>query len=128
MKLRLKNNSVRLRLTQNEIDLFNDSGHVEETIEFGVEPHQQFVYRLESSADTESMRAIFEDNRITIFLPKTQADEWANTRQIGVESSQEIGGGKTLRLLIEKDFACLEPRAGEDDADAFPHPRQGKIY
>jgi hypothetical protein len=109
MKLRLKNNSVRLRLTENEIAAFRNSGHVEETVEFGVEPHQQFIYRLESSAETETMRAIFENNKITIFVPKTQADEWTNTTLIGMESSQEIGGGKTLRLLVEKDFACLEP-------------------
>lgn len=127
MKLRLKNNSVRLRLTQNEVSSFTASGYVEESIEFGVESHQRLIYRVESDAQTETMQAVFLNNRITISVPKLQANEWTNTAQIGIESSLEIGDGKVLRLLIEKDFACLEPRAGEDDAGAFPHPQQGKI-
>jgi len=127
MKLRVKNNSVRLRLTQVEVAHFNDSGRVEEVIEFGIEPHQRFIYAIESGAETETMRAAIENNRITILVPKAQADEWTNTARIGIEAEQEIGDGKTLRLLIEKDFACLEPRAGEDDADTFPHPNEGRF-
>lgn len=127
MKLRVKNNSVRLRLTRSEVALFNDSGRVEEVIEFGIEPHQRFIYAIESGAETETMRAAIENNRITILVPKAQADEWTNTARIGIEAEQEIGDGKTLRLLIEKDFACLEPRTGEDDADTFPHPNEGKF-
>lgn len=127
MKLRVKNNSVRLRLTQVEVAHFNDSGRVEEAIEFGVEPHQRFVYAIESGAETETVRAILGNNRITIFVPKQQADEWTNTAQIGIENEQTIGGGKTLRLLVEKDFACLEPRADETDADTFPHPPENTV-
>lgn len=127
MKLRVKNNSVRLRLTRSEVARFNDSGRVEEAIEFGINPHRRFIYALESGAETETMRAAIENNRITIFVPKAQADEWTQTARVEMEAEQEIGGGKTLRLLIEKDFACLEPRAGEEDADTFPHPLEGKI-
>jgi hypothetical protein len=27
-----------------------------------------------------------------------------------------------LNILVEKDFACLAPRAGEDERDMYPHP------
>lgn len=127
MKLRVKNNSVRLRLTRGEVARFNDSGRVEEAIEFGIEPHQRFVYALEFGAETETTRAIFENNRITVFVPKTQAEKWTQTARIGIETEQTIGGGKTLRILIEKDFACLEPRAGDEDADTYSHPLEGKV-
>jgi hypothetical protein len=127
MKLRVKNNSVRLRLTQTEVVRLDQSGQVEEAVEFGAEPHQRFVYRLESDAQTEIVRATISNNLITIFLPKKQADRWINTAQIGIETEQDIGGGKTLRLLIEKDFACLEPRGGDDDKDTFRHPMQKEI-
>lgn len=127
MKLRLKNNSVRLRLTQGEVARFNNLGRVEEAIEFGVEPQQQFIYALESVAETDTMRAVFENNCITIFVPKARADEWTNTAQISIETELDIGGGKTLRLLVEKDFACLEPRTGDDDTDAFPHPLEAGV-
>lgn len=126
MKLRMKNNSVRLRLTQTEVARFAESGQVKETIEFGLEPYQQFAYALRSDSKIKEIQAVIENNRITILIPKTRADEWARTAQVGMETEQTIGGGKTLRLLIEKDFACLEPRPGEDEADAYPHPLEGK--
>lgn len=122
----MKNNSVRLRLTQTEIERFAAAGRVEEKIEFGPEPYQQIVYALESDSETEEIQAFIESNRITILLPETQAQEWTRTAQVGMENEQNIGGGKTLQLLIEKDFACLEPRAGEEDEDTFPHPLEGK--
>jgi len=118
----MKNNSVRLRLTQTEVARLIESGRVEERIEFGVEPAQQFVYALETAAETEQVRAAIEDNRITIFIPKAQADLWANTSEVGIEADQLLDKDKSLRILIEKDFFCLKPRAGEDAADAFPNP------
>lgn len=127
MKLRLKNNSVRLRLTQTELARFAATGRVEEAIEFGLEPSQRFVYAIEVDSETEELQAKFEKNRLTVFVPKKQAEEWSNTSQIGIENEQTLGGDKTLRLVIEKDFACLEPRAGEDERDAFPHPLDGKV-
>lgn len=125
MKLRMKNNSVRLRLTQSEVDRFDETGKVEEAIEFGGESREQFVYALESRAETEEIKAKFENNRITVFVPRQIADQWTQTEKVGLENVQTIGDGKTLRLLIEKDYACLAPRTGEDDRDAFPHPSAG---
>ena len=126
MKLRLKNNSARLRLTQTETARFAETGRVEETIEFGLKARQQFIYALEAASEIEEIQATFENNRITVLIPKRRADEWTRTAQVAMEAEQTIGGGKSLRLLIEKDFACLEARAGEDDRDAFPHPSEGK--
>lgn len=123
----MKNNSIRLRLTQSELARFAETGRVEEAIEFGFEPHERFVYALETDEEANEPAAKIETSRITVILPKRQADEWTSTAQVGIESEQVIGGGeKILRLLIEKDFACLEPRAGEDDADTFPHPLEAK--
>lgn len=127
MKLRLKNNSVRLRLTQTETARFAETGQVKEKIEFGLEPYQQFIYALETDSEIEEIQAIIENNWITVLIPKTQADEWTQTAQVGMEAEQMIRGGKTLRLLIEKDFACLEARTGEDETDSFPHPLEGKV-
>ncbi len=113
---------MRLRLSQTEVARFAETGRVEEAIEFGLEPYQQFVYAIETDFEIKGIQAKFENNRITVFVPKLQADEWTRTAQVGMEAEQIIGDVKTLRLLIEKDFACLEPRAGEDERDAFPHP------
>jgi hypothetical protein len=127
MKMRLRNNSLRLRLTQTETARFVESGRIEEIIEFGVEGGQRFVYAMEWKDELEQIHAVLENNQIIVRVPKEQADRWVETSQIGMETDQETGGGKTLHILIEKDFACLEPRPGEEDSDAFPHPLAGVL-
>ena len=123
MKLRVRNNSIRLRLTQTEVADFIAHGTVEETIEFGLTADKNLVYRLEQAA-VEIVRADFAEGKITISVPASQAENWAKTNQIGIKTEQDLGNGKMLKILIEKDFACLEPRAGEDEGEAFPHPEQ----
>lgn len=125
MKLRVRNNSIRLRLTQTETAAFAVDGAVEEIIEFGLTAEKRLIYRLEQAA-VEFVRADFADGKITISVPLAEAENWLNTNQIGLKTEQNLGAGKTLKILIEKDFACLEERPGEDESDAFPHPLQKK--
>jgi hypothetical protein len=125
MKLRLRGNSVRLRLTRSEIERFAETGKVEETVEFGIDPPQKFSYALEASENAASVSADFENSHLRVLIPRTEAEQWTGTNQTGIEAEQLTGENRRLRILIEKDFACLEPRAGEDDADTFPHPLEG---
>ena len=127
MKLRLKNNSARLRLTRREVQQLVETGTVEEKIEFGLKGGEALVYALAVDADKHIFRAALENNKITIFVPHKEVLEWAETEKVGLETEQSIGDGKSLRILIEKDFACLAPRRGEDESDNFPHPSEGKI-
>jgi hypothetical protein len=124
MKLRVKHNSIRLRLTQTEVAQFAESGRVEEAIEFGTDPQQKFVYAIEKSAGAGEISVAFADRRITVFVPSERAESWANSDEKGIEADRNVGGEKRLRILIEKDFACLKPRRGEDERDAFPNPAQ----
>ena len=47
---------------------------------------------------------------------------WANSDEVSLLAHQENNSMNALRLLIEKDFACLITREGEDDSDAYPNP------
>lgn len=131
MKLRIRGNSLRLRLTRSEVAQFGDTGSVEEAIEFGGSggaASQQLIYSLVSSNDIEEPTAVFENGRITVSVPRAQAAGWTESNQVGIEAEKPLGGeGRTLRILIEKDFACLEPRKdGDEDTDAFEHPLQNQ--
>jgi hypothetical protein len=59
---------------------------------------------------------------LSVRLPATTIDEWVNSNQVSIRATQRLDNGGTLQLLVEKDFACLEPRPGEDESDMFPHP------
>lgn len=122
MKLRIRGNSLRPRLTKSEVAEIGAGGAGEETVEFGGEPAQHFIYALVPADNVETPTAVFDGGRITVFVPKRQAGDWARTNQIGIEAEKMIDDAKMLRILIEKDFSCLEPRTGEEDADTFGHP------
>ena len=47
---------------------------------------------------------------------------WATTEQVSVECEQVLDDGDKLGILVEKDFACLAPREGEDESDMYAHP------
>ena len=51
------------------------------------------------------------------------AESWINSEQVGIEGAQQLDDSKTLRILVEKDFACLIEREDEDETDTFSNPR-----
>ena len=122
MKLRLRNNSIRLRLTQGEVARFAETGTVEEVIEFGTGSDERFTYALVTSPSDDVVRASVIGGKITVFVPVADGHMWSSTDQVGLEGRQPATNGSELHILIEKDFTCLEPRAGGDDEDTFPHP------
>ena len=127
MKLRLKNNSIRLRLTQSEVKRLSDQGRVSEAIDLGTALGGEFTYALVVDPDVKAIAANIRSSGVTVVLPKSMADPWVGTGLIGLEAEQPIEGGGILRLIIEKDFACLNPRPGEDQSDAFPHPNRDDL-
>ncbi|MFN7926531.1 MAG: hypothetical protein U0Y68_01045 [Blastocatellia bacterium] len=122
MKLRIKGNIIRLRLTQSEVATVGAGGRVQELTLFG--PQAQFCYALEA-VDSPQLEADYTNNTLTIRVPRVMASDWAATELIGLSAEQKIAENVSLQLIIEKDFACLSPR-GEEDADAFTHPLSGQ--
>lgn len=123
MKLRIKGNVIRLRLTQSEVATVGAGGRVQELTLFG--PQSQFCYALEA-VDSSQVEASYTNNTLTVRVPRATANDWATTELIGISAEQRIAENVSLQLIIEKDFACLTPR-GEEDADTFAHPQSGQI-
>lgn len=119
MKLRIRGNSLRLRLTRSEVDQFNATGKVEETVDFGA-GQGQFTYALERVDGDGGIFATYENGRICVCVPRAQSSKWIDTELVGIESEDLPDSGP--RILIEKDFSCLTPRADEDESDMFPNP------
>lgn len=120
MKLRIKGDSLRLRLTRTEVEELATTGKVEDRIRFGAD--SALVYRLNRDAPGAQMTASFAKDAIEVSLPAAAARHWCSTDEVtlaGVQSS----GGVELKILVEKDFACLKPREDEDESDHFPHPQ-----
>lgn len=119
MKLRIRGNSVRLRVTQTELDAIGAGETVAETTDFG---GGVLTYRLAVDPEADAIRASFDDAAITVRLPQREAAEWTGTARVSLRGGQPAADGSELSILVEKDFQCLAPREGEDESDMFPHP------
>lgn len=123
MKIRIQDNSVRLRLTQSEVNNFAEKGNVEAKTVFGDSPQSTLTYAL-VRADCNELKAEFKNNRIEISVPEKLATVWTSTELVGLDNNPATNGESGLKILVEKDFACLKAREGEDESDMFPHPEE----
>ncbi len=122
MKLRLKGNSIRVRLDRRDIERLNDEGRVNDAVRFG--PGLAFSYAVElGAAPRERPTASYVAGRLLIRIDPEDAEEWLAGDRVGFDHPQDVEGG-VVRVLLEKDFACIDRPLGEDvdDAYAFPNP------
>ncbi len=119
MKLRIQGNSIRLRLSRSEVERFGATGDISETVEF--EPGNQFTYSFRTG---ESLGAVHDTDGIHIVVPHQSAQDWAGTDRVSIEGTQPLAGGRTLEILIEKDFKCIH-KSGDANEDAYPNPLAG---
>jgi hypothetical protein len=120
VKIRIKDNSIRLRLTRAEVDTMRESGVV--ISRTGFPGGRQFAYALESSPASVNPAAFYSDNEIRVRLPETIVLAWVTTEQVSIKGEQTLDDGEKLAILVEKDFACLAPRPDEDESGMFPNP------
>ena len=119
MKLRIKGDSLRLRLSQGEMRSLAERGEVEDKVSFP--GGAALRYRLRVDAKDQVISASYALNLIDVLIPRAQAERWCGTDLVTLSASQPLRTGE-LRLILEKDWACLAPREGEDESDNFPHP------
>lgn len=120
MKIRIRGNSVRLRLTKTDVKNIGEKGIVEETTSFG---NSRLIYRLQKSNEYTDLHASFENNVITVFLPEDITETLVTTEQISFDAKQDIGNDQTLYILVEKDFQCLD-HTTEDQSDMYLNPNK----
>lgn len=111
MKVRIKGNSLRYRLSMTDVARFARDGYIEEMTDFG---KTQLTYALQRSP-TLGLEAEFLNNKIIVFMPYGWADEWVETGRVGFEQKG------ALYLLVEKDFQCID-NVAEDQSDNYPNP------
>jgi len=125
MKLRIKGNSLRLRLGPSEVHTLIESGRVEESIRFAAEANASLTYALELVPSGPSPSLLYRPHEITVLLSHEEAEDWSSGDQITISGHIEVGSDR-LEILIEKDFACIDRSAAENE-DTYPHPKAGAV-
>ena len=120
MKIRIKDNSVRIRLNKLEVENFGKEGYIESTIAF---VSNTLTYAIETHSDKygHELSVDFMNGIITMYIPEKMAKDWVETDVIGFETKLALDNEETLFLLLEKDFKCLDITT-EDQSDNYENP------
>ena len=94
-------------------------GVVRQHVEFG--SGTRLTYELRTVAGGR-VGASFKEECIRIMVPHAVAERWQEPDEVSIRGEQELPGGETLKILVEKDFQCLVPREDEDQSGLFPNP------
>jgi hypothetical protein len=124
MKLRIKGDSMRVRISRSEVESLLAGNCLEDTIHFAPEAGAALTYALQKDPSVSRPTVQFAKNMVMIRIPANQARAWGITDQVGIAEDINLGELGKLALLIEKDFACLD-RSEEDNEDTFPNPNVG---
>ena len=120
MKLRIKGNSLRLRLSRPEVNQVAAEGRLENQTDFGAGV-LRFVFA--ASKEAAALSARFEEGSILVVAPIAQVAAWAANEDVGLYGEQSVSETDVLSIAVEKDFRCLDrSRAEDDEADNYPHP------
>jgi hypothetical protein len=118
MKVRLKGNAVRMRLSRSEVELFAKKGYVEERTEFA---NSTLIYSVKT-IDAETLSADYTSGNLTLFVPVNMLNKWAFTNLVALHHNMPVNKEKFLFILLEKDFKCIDSEVTEDQSDYFENP------
>ncbi len=126
MKLRIKGNSLRLRISRSEVDRLFQRERLEESIQLAPHAEAKLTYALEQATSVSVPTVRYTEGEITVLLPAGLADSWCSTDLVGIAERVSLGAFGSLELVIEKDFACLD-RSEEENEDTFENPHAGAV-
>lgn len=125
MKLRLRGDSLRVRVSPSELDTLVAGGTVIDAVHFGPAPDQCLRCEVVIDASITDLDADLGGRDggtlIRVRVPADALRRIAASDEVGLSASKSLGAAGTLALLFEKDFRCLVPRAGED-TEGFSRP------
>ena len=123
MKLRLLDDSIRLRLSRDEVIAADERGVVEAQTRFP--DGSVLTFALEAQKNGSNASASFTRDRLVVKLPAPKIAAWAKDETaVSLRDELALPLGGPLKLLVEKDFRCLAPRDDEDQSNLFRNPER----
>ncbi len=117
MKLRLKSNHLRLKISEKDLNLFTVQNHLETTVDFGNDTRLKYILKSKQISKPE---ATFLDNCIIIYFPESKIATFKNTALSNIDN-HPVESGK-LYIKIEKDFQHNQKSKSDDGNNSFTNP------
>ena len=106
MKLRIDGDSLRIRVSEDELAAFQRDGRVEDKTRFG--PGMALTYCLVRDQSTTDPRADLNGGAIHIRLPADACNTWCTSDEEAIQGRQAIGGDQQLDIVVEKDLSWFK--------------------
>ena len=123
MKLRIKGNSLRMRISRSEMERLVAVGRIEDTVQFTPVEGESFTYALAHDARTKSVEIRYVPGSVSVVVPSAQVGRWTEESEVGIYESLALDSERSLELILEKDFACSDG-SDADNADTFRNPSE----
>ena len=117
MKLRIKGNTIRIRLSETEVSMLAEGNSVLEETHF---PSSKLTYKIQPS-NAEAVD--FINDMVLVNLTQVEINNWANTDAVTISKEVSLRNDDILSILVEKDFKCLTVRP-EDESELYPNPNK----
>lgn len=101
MKLRLQTDSLRLRLSCEDVGKLVSEEQLEECVVLGPTPTECFSYRLKLSSAEPKRRVQVDAQGLEVVVPKERFLRWNESKKMEWEEPCSESGA---RVLIEKDI------------------------
>ena len=119
MKLRLRGNSLRLRLNQNDVASLASGRTLTETLTFPGDA--KLLYTLRTAESSLDASAQLLASTIAVTLPEEKTRRWAAGDDIGIYFELPTAD-RVLKIAVEKDLECVDAPA--EERDPFEYPRE----
>ena len=93
MKLRIKGNSIRIRLSKTEVDELVSGSSLQETTSFG---KNSFGYAVHPIDHGTMLTASYDMNTISFYVPEALLKNWSANSVVGFESKMPLEGSGHL--------------------------------
>ena len=121
MKIRIKDSSIRFRLSESDLKKLYKKGKVSSVCQFGTSSAFKYSVVSKKDGNPDYLCVDLKTNHIRIELSSHDVKEWYKTDLEGFDAEMDNGTKTGLYVLVEKDWQCLKPR-DEDESDLYPNP------
>lgn len=107
MKIQLSPTTIRLRLSEAEVQQFDQAGQLAHSLALGPGPAHTLSFallRLPGADAATGPTARFEGGELRVELPETEARAWAGSGAVGMKGAVEGTDGQQIRIIVEKDL------------------------
>lgn len=113
MQLIIKGSTIRLRVSETEVNRIASGYLVQDTLYFGKENIFKYVL---TAGDTRSLTAIFEKDTVKVIAPKERLEQWCRDKEeISFDQVINHAEGTSLYICVEKDYIKKEEVSADND-------------